>query len=71
MSKIEDDAYLRRTRATWIAGKTGMNYAKANAIMQNYLSPTPKEEKKITKAIHKDRRAPLYKKHTGGEDQTE
>ena len=63
MSKAEDDAYLRRTRATWIAGKLDINFARANAIKQNLIPATPLQEKKLSKAIRKDRRAPIYKKH--------
>ena len=63
MSKVEDDAYLKRTRATWIAEKLDINYARANAIMQNYQPATPMQEQTISKAIRKDRRAPIYKKH--------
>lgn len=63
MSKVEDDAYLRRTRATWVAEKLDINFARANAILQQYLPATPKQEKTLAKAIRKDRRAPLYKKH--------
>ena len=63
MSKLEDDAYLKRTRATWMAGELDINFARANAIKQNLIPATPAQEKKLAKAIHKDRRAPLYRKH--------
>ena len=61
MSKIEDDSYLRRTRATWVAGKLGINYASANAIVNNYRPATPEERKNLSKAIKADMRAPLHK----------
>ncbi|MCG8700009.1 MAG: hypothetical protein MI922_18280 [Bacteroidales bacterium] len=64
MSKLKDKADLNRTRATWLAGKTGINYAKAHAILQNIAKPTPKEEKKISDVLRKEARAPLYLKHT-------
>lgn len=64
MSKIEDDAYLKRSRATWIAGKTGINFAKANAIVHNVAQASPIDSKKISKAIHADRRSSLTKKIT-------
>ncbi|MBN1950126.1 MAG: hypothetical protein JW801_02930 [Bacteroidales bacterium] len=63
MSKVEDDAYLRRTRATWIAEQLDVNFARANAILQQHLPATPKQKQTISKAIHKDRRAQIYKKH--------
>lgn len=61
MSKIEDESYLRRSRATWVAGKLRINYAKAHAIVQNFRPATPKEEEKLSKAIRADMRAPLHK----------
>lgn len=64
MSKIEDDAYLKRTRATWISGKTGINFAKANAIVHDIAKATPIDGAKISKAIHADRRSSLVKKLT-------
>jgi len=63
MSKTEDDAYLRRTRATWIARELDINFARANAIKEHLIPATPKQGKKLAKAIYKDRRAPIYKKH--------
>ena len=60
MSKIEEDAYLKRTRATWIAGKLDINFARANAIMNGISKPTQAEQKKISQAIHKDMYAPLH-----------
>jgi hypothetical protein len=61
LSKIEDKAYLKRTRATWLSEKLDINFARANAIMQNLMPATPKQSKKIARAIHEDRRAPLHK----------
>lgn len=61
MSKIEDDSYIRRSRATWIAEKLNINFAKAHAIIQKFRPATPQEEKKISKAIREDMRAPLHK----------
>lgn len=61
MSKIEDKSYLKRTRATWVSGKTGINYARAHAIMQNIARATPADEEKISKAIQADRVSPLTK----------
>jgi hypothetical protein len=61
MSKIEDESYIKRSRATWIAGKLNINFAKAHAIVQNFRQATPDEEKKISKAIREDMRAPLHK----------
>jgi hypothetical protein len=62
MTKIEDDSYLKRTRATWISGKTGINFAKAHAIVQNIATASTADEKKISKAIYEDRFSSLYKK---------
>lgn len=62
MSKIENDAYLKRTRATWIAEKLDINFAKANAIKTGISKPTSKEQKKISKAIKEDMRASLHSK---------
>ena len=61
MSKIEDESYLRRSRATWIAEKLDINFAAAHAIVQNYRPATAQEEKKISNAIREDIRAPLHK----------
>jgi hypothetical protein len=60
MSKLEEDAYLKRTRATWIAEKLDVNFARANAIMKGISKPTQAEQKKITQAIHKDMYASLH-----------
>ncbi len=64
MSKIEDNKYLKRTRATWLAEKLDINFAKAHAIIHNLMPATPGEQQKIAKAIRKEMRAPLYHKHT-------
>ncbi len=64
MSKIEDDAYLKRTRATWIARKLDINFARANAIINGIAKPTQKEQKQISKVIREDMRAPLHAKRT-------
>ena len=61
MSKVENDAFLKRSRATWLAEKLDINFARANAIMQKLMPATPKQSKKIARAIHEDRRAPLHK----------
>ena len=61
MSKIEDESYLKRSRATWIAGKLDINFAKAHAIVQNFRPQTQQEKHKISKAIREDMRAPLHK----------
>jgi len=61
MSKIEDESYLKRSRATWVAGKLQINFAKAHAIVQNLRPVTPMEEQKISEAIRKDMRAQLHK----------
>ncbi len=63
MSKIEDDQYLKRTRATWLAEKLDINFARANAIVKNFMPATPKEKQKISKAIRKEMRADSYKGH--------
>ena len=61
MSKIEDESYLKRSRATWIAEKLNINFAKAHAIVQNFRPQTPNEKQKISKVIREDMRAPLHK----------
>ena len=61
MSKIENESYLLRSRATWVAGKLNINFAKAHAIVHNYRPTTPNEEGKLAKAIRADMRAPLHK----------
>lgn len=61
MSKIEDERYLKRSRATWVAEKLHINFAKAHAIVQNFRPQTPDEKQKISKAVKKDMRAPLHK----------
>ena len=57
----EDKAYLRRTRATWLSEKTGINYTRASAIINNNVPATPGEMRKIAKAVHEDRVAQHYK----------
>jgi hypothetical protein len=63
MSKLEDEKFIRRTRATWLAGKLDMNFAKAHAIVNKLMPATPKEQNKISKAIKAEMRAPIYKSH--------
>ncbi|MGD2034300.1 MAG: hypothetical protein PVF73_04535 [Bacteroidales bacterium] len=64
MSKIEDERYLKRTRATWLAEKLDINFAKAHAIVNHLIPVSPMEQKKISEAIKSDMRAPIYKSHT-------
>ncbi len=64
MSKIEDEKYIRRTRATWLAEKLDINFAKAHAIVNKLIPATPSEQNKISKAIKNEMRAPIYKSHT-------
>jgi hypothetical protein len=61
MSKIEDESFLKRSRATWVAEKLHINFAKAHAIVQNFRPQTPIERQKISKAVREDMRAPLHK----------
>ena len=62
MSKIEDDKYIRRTRATWLAGKLDMNFARAHAIVHKLMPANRSDQKKISEVIKAEMRAPLYKK---------
>ncbi len=62
MSKIEDDAYLKRSRATWLAEKLDINFARANAIMQGYDKASPKQKSNISKAVKSEMRSSLHKK---------
>jgi hypothetical protein len=61
MSKLEDESYLKRSRATWVAEKLHINFAKAHAIVQSLRPATPNERQKISKAVREDMRAPLHK----------
>jgi hypothetical protein len=62
MSKIEDDAYLKRSRATWLAEKLDINFARANAIMTGISKASPVQKEKISKAVKSEMRSSLHKK---------
>ena len=62
MSKIEDDAYLKRSRATWLAEKLDINFARANAIMSGISRATPIQKERISKAVKSEMRSSLHKK---------
>ncbi|MBN1597797.1 MAG: hypothetical protein JW894_05845 [Bacteroidales bacterium] len=62
MKRLEDRKYLRTVRATWLAEKLDINYARANAILNKNVAATPKEKRRISQAIKKVRRAPTYMK---------
>ncbi len=62
MSKIEDDAYLKRSRATWLAEKLDINFARANAIMSGISRATPIQKERISKAVKSEMRSSLNKK---------
>ena len=59
MSKLEDKAFLRRTRATWLAGELDINFAHAHSILQKKRKATPKIKNQISKAVKKEMRASL------------
>lgn len=63
MSKIEDEKYIKRTRATWLAEKLDINFARAHAIVHKIIPATRSEQSKISKAIKAEMRAPVYKSH--------
>ncbi len=62
MSKIDEDAYLKRSRATWLAEKLDINFARANAIMTGISKVTPKQKEMISKAVKSEMRSSLHKK---------
>lgn len=61
MSTLKDDPFLKRQRATWLSEKLDVNFARANAIMNQSVIPSIKQAKTISKAIRTETRASVYK----------
>ncbi|QQS51524.1 MAG: hypothetical protein IPM71_02020 [Bacteroidota bacterium] len=61
MATLKDDPFLKRQRATWLSEKLDINFARANAIMNQGVIPSSKQTRLISKAIRTETRASVYK----------
>lgn len=62
MLSLKDHADMKRVRSTWLAEKLDMNFARAHAIVHQLSTPSRKQEKDISKALHKEARASLHQR---------
>ncbi len=63
MTTVRDNKNLRTVRATWLAEKMDINYAKANAMVHKFRGLTRAESTEVNSIIKKEARAPLYLKN--------